>query len=119
MVQEQFIVAVLGGLLGRLPLLLVWAVGIVVAVVQWQKHSRVSALLVGGLAILLVNAVAGAVFNGYLPVMLSDGGMMQGSPGKMIAVVSVVQTLVSAIGWVFVLIAVFIARPALPEQRAA
>jgi len=78
----------------------------------------VSALLTGGLAVLLLNALAGAAFTGYLPLALAQGGGFA-SPGAIISAVSVVQTIISAIGWVLVLVAAFIARPEFPRERAA
>ncbi|HOA23761.1 MAG: hypothetical protein WBH90_01430 [Aggregatilineales bacterium] len=114
----EFASAFVGSLLGQLPLLLVWVAGIVVAFAQWHKHPRVSALLAGGLSILLLNALAGVVFTGYLPLALEqDGGAA--SVSAIIVTVNIVQNFISTVGWVLVLVAAFAARPALPQERRA
>lgn len=66
------IVAVLGNLLTRLPLILVWVVMGILAVVRWERHPRKSLLTLLAVVILFLQAVVGTFLNVRLPLWMSE-----------------------------------------------
>ena len=98
----------LGSLLTRLPLLLVWLIGIFVAVTRWDRHPRASLLVTVGLAIQLVLGLLDVGFNALVP------SLAEARIAVPLAVVygaySAVRSLISAAGWGLVLAAVFVDR---------
>jgi hypothetical protein len=55
-----------GFVLAHAPTMLACLVGIVLAVVRWRRHPRVSALLLGGFGLLLVLAPTATLVNAAL-----------------------------------------------------
>ncbi|HNT73600.1 MAG TPA: hypothetical protein PKH77_01135 [Anaerolineae bacterium] len=68
------IVAVLGNLLTRLPLILVWLVMGILAVVRWDRHPRKSLLTLLAVVILFLQAVVGTFLNIRLSLLMSTSG---------------------------------------------
>jgi hypothetical protein len=97
--------------LTRLPVLLIWLVGAVLALVWWKRHSRVSLYLLLALAALF----AGSLFN---PAGYSASPMFAGRywhSGEMTLLLlfgSIVQALLNTAAWVLILLAVFSGRKA-------
>ena len=85
--------------LPQVPLVLLFTVGIVLAIIRWQRHPLASLLLVVGATIELLLAVAYTV----LPYALENNG-------SMMAAFSVLR-LVGLVGTALVMAAVFVERP--------
>jgi hypothetical protein len=94
---------------GQLPLFLVWLIGLIVAIVRWGRHPRVSGLILVG-----VFAAAGATFGAQIvfrliPVLFKDGDF-----GRIFPLVSGFASLVHALAWTCLLLAAFSGREATP-----
>lgn len=98
----------LGGLLTQLPVLLVWVVGILLAVTRWGRHPRVSALLVAGLAIYVGMTLLAAGLNATVPWFASTRPAAY--VGLLLGIVSVGRSFIGAVAWGLVLAAVFADR---------
>jgi H+/gluconate symporter-like permease len=97
--------------LTRLPVLLIWLVGAVLALVWWKRHSRVSLYLLLALAALF----AGSLFSpaGYSASPMYSG--RYGHSGEMTLLLvfgSIVQAVLNTAAWVLILLAVFGGRKA-------
>lgn len=106
-------VAVQGSLscLTQCPVLLVWLVGVVLAIVHWRHHPRVSLLTVIGLAVLTVMTVVSVFLGTWLPRWLFESGRMSVNElGNVMAVVRVVESLISAGAFGLILAAIFSGR---------
>ena len=98
----------LGGLLTQLPVLAVLLVGVLLAVTRWSRHPRASALLLAGLAIQLVMGLLGLGLSAVLPWLV--GSIPGARVGVILQLVTIVRSLISAVGWGLVLAAVFADR---------
>jgi hypothetical protein len=103
------IIPSLSVLLIQLPVLLVWLVGLVLAIVYWKRHPRVSLLALIGLAGLFIANVLGSLVSLWLPLIVEQTGL----PGGMqqYALINAIRTiagsLISAVFWVLVIAAIF------------
>ena len=97
-----------GGLPTQLPVLLVWAVGIVLAVAHWRRHPRVSALLVAGLAIYMVATLLVAFLNATTPWFAARRPTAH--VGLLLGIASVGRSFIGAVAWGLALAAVFVDR---------
>ncbi len=100
--------SLLGGLLAQLPVLAVLLVGLLLVIMRWGRHPRASALLVAGLAIHLVVGLLALGLNAMLPWLA--GSIPGARVGVILQLVTVVRSLISAVGWGLVLAAVFADR---------
>lgn len=115
---EEVLSSIVGTLIARLPVLIVWAAGVVIAVVRWQRHRRVSMLLVLGLAILFVNSIVAGFLDVWLPIQLFRGGTHPPRVGLILTGRNILQSLIGAAGWALVLVAALAERPAAPSAAA-
>ncbi|MFP4345427.1 MAG: hypothetical protein ACLFU8_12100 [Anaerolineales bacterium] len=105
--QLQPIGAALGQYLLLLPLIIVWIVGIVIALTSWQKHPQISLYAVIGLGLLLLRGLVVTGVNVWLPISMYRRGMDVTRIGVISTVVGVVSALVASVGWVLILLAIF------------
>jgi hypothetical protein len=87
--------------------LLVWLAGIVIALITWKKHPRVSLLAVVALAILLILNLVGSALNMLLPLYLQQSGVGFSQIGIINIARGIVQALVVALAWSLILAAMF------------
>lgn len=89
------------------PLYLIWLIGIVLATLRMQRHPRVSTLVIIALILFILQSLIGTALSIWLPLTLRDGGLSASDIGSVFAFIGVFQTLVSAAGWICLLIALF------------
>ncbi|HHX45701.1 MAG TPA: hypothetical protein GX714_17230 [Chloroflexi bacterium] len=98
----------IAGLLTQVAMLAVWAVGLLLAVIRWRRHPRASALLVAGLVVHLFLSVVGIGLNVALPWLVHSGSGAR--VGVILQIVTVVRSLIGAVGWGLVLAGAFADR---------
>ena len=91
----------------QLPVLLVWLVGIVFALVRWPRHPRVSLAAMVAVLLALLASVGGDWLNVWVPMALQAWHMnlvvIRGVQAAMTGLLAVIQ----AAAWAVVLIAIF------------
>jgi hypothetical protein len=90
----------------RVPLLLVWLVGGILALVTWRRHPLVSGLSLGAFALLAINSVLGAALFWYM--------VERGGPRALRNLGNGILTLANVVAWALLLVALFIRRPQPP-----
>lgn len=103
----QPIGAALGQYLLLLPLVIIWIVGIVIAITSWRKHPQISLYAVIGLGLLLLRGLFVTGANVWLPISMYERGMAVGRIGVITTMVGVLSALVASVGWVLILLAIF------------
>lgn len=100
----------------QLPVLVLWMVGILIAMVRWPKHPWVSLLAVAafGLSLLISVAMAGAW--AMLPRMLDDSDFLREHRELVYPIIGLVNSSAHAVCGILLLFAVFgwRSRPAGP-----
>ncbi len=103
--EEGF--ALLPALITQLPIMSVWSVGIVVALVFWRRHSRVSTLTLIACAGFLIVAVSETFAQITVLDLIRDGRLNAGQFEGILAIINIVTAFMYTILWILVLIAIF------------
>ncbi len=104
--MESRLSAVLFSQVTHLPFLLVLVVGIVLSIVRWSAHPKVSMLSLLAFAMMLVSVIARM---GYLFWLIGgqDSGMAATQTRHVLTWINLSMSLFDLVGWVLLLIALF------------
>ena len=104
----ELLVASFTSFLVQLPVVLVWLVGLILALIFWKRHPRVSLLTVIAILGLLILSFLGTYLNIALPVTLHSRNNLSFSQLTMtLAVVNIIISVFSAILWGLLVAAIF------------
>ena len=110
-------------LLGQSPTLLVYLVGIVIAVVRMPRHPRPATFVLIGCVLLLAASIVSSLAQMWAFNSRSGSTASAASIGQMLIAVNLVLTFVRAGGFVLLIVAAFVAREtegsAFPVGQAA
>ena len=98
----------------QVPVLLVWLVGLIVALAHLGRHGRIARITVLALLILIARTLVVPLIQ----VWIQNNTPQVGQLGFRLAVLNVAAALVGAVAWMLVLMAVFgdrVERPAPSE----
>jgi hypothetical protein len=102
----------LGALVSRLPETLLWAAGLLLALLHWRRNPRIALLALMAFILLLTLQLVGGYLDTQLPVLLSaPGGLAAGNPGMALTFSACGQSLIAAVAWGLILLALFGGRP--------
>jgi hypothetical protein len=95
----------------RLPLFLLWLVGIGIAILRWRYHPRVSMSVILGFMILSFAACVGLLIVALLPQLMRD---FSGNRTiiNFIFLIQRIGPFIELAGWILVLVAIFSGRRA-------
>lgn len=96
-------------LLPRVPLLLVYAVGVVLAVVYWRTHRAVAVLAAGGCGVLAATTLTFPVVQWYV-MQQRQGGWGNAEVGVWLSAIGFASGLASALGTGLLVAAAFVSR---------
>jgi hypothetical protein len=105
--MDEIALGMLAQYLTQIPVLLAWLVGIILAIVYWRKHPRVSLLTLIAIVALLAKSLIGSAVAMWLPITLREQGWVASQIGVILVVIGIVQSLVSAVLWGLLLAAIF------------
>lgn len=90
-----------------IPMIIVWVIGVALALSRWRRHPRVSLFaLIAFLTLIGVTVIVRAVYI-WLPVAMRDHGWSTSEVGTIFTAVGIVSALVNAFAWAFVICAIF------------
>ena len=99
--------SILSILIVQLPLILVWVIGLVLAIIRWKRHPRASLFTLIAITGLMILSLAGSLLSVWLPVMIRTGGWDVSRIGVINTAVGFVRSLLAAILWGLLLAAIF------------
>ncbi|HEX8227863.1 MAG TPA: hypothetical protein VF826_00970 [Chloroflexia bacterium] len=108
---------ILASLATQLPALAVMIGGIIFAVLNWEKHPRVSRLTAIALGLLIALNVVGTILAFWLPLAVYRGSNSSTTLGLTFAIIGVVESFIAAGAWVLLLMAVFKGRSEVEASR--
>lgn len=109
--NREYGLVVLGmNILGQLPLLIVWLVGMILAVKNWQAYPKVSLLALIGFVTLILQSIVFSVVSMLLPEFLRQSSFSTSEIGMYFSVFGLVRSFFSAISWGFIVAAIFTYR---------
>ena len=94
-------------LLPSLPLYLIWIIGLVLSIVHWKKHSRVSLFTFISLSILLVLSLISVFLELWLPINAFNEGFSAREIGIIWMRIKVIASVISSIAWSMLFVAIF------------
>jgi hypothetical protein len=98
------------------PQLLIWLVGMALALVWWQRAPKVALVTCVDCGLFLLDALVGTAISVALPSMLIDNRQSATQVGTAFALLGGIRSLLHAALWAGVLFAIFSGRtPALPK----
>lgn len=104
----NYLPVILTSLASQLPLMLVWLVGFVFAIIRWKHHPRVSLLVLFALVLAFIGAIL-SVVSGMLPLILTQS---MDIPMRQVAtytsVFGFLNIALHFVMWVLLMIALFI-----------
>jgi hypothetical protein len=100
-------VLTLTAFLGMLPYVIVWLIGLVLSLVYWQRHPKVSRLTFIALAGFLITSFIFTFLRVWLPVTFQERGLSASKLGAAYTIINIVNSLVSAGLWGVLLAAIF------------
>ena len=103
----QTLLPTLSALVIQLPVLLVWLIGSILAIVFWKRHPKVSLFAMIGVCGLLLLTLITTYLNLWLPLMLSDRGVSATQIGITLGIKGIVTSVLSACFWVMIFVAIF------------
>jgi hypothetical protein len=110
---------ILTPLLFRLPLFLLWLVGMVLAVIRWKRHSRTSLATIAGCLVLSGSSLLQTILPPLFPELMKQALETRWLVDVYFIVMRILP-FVDLVGWIFVLAAIFGERkPALQQESAA
>jgi hypothetical protein len=102
----------------RSPLFILWFVGIVLAIIRWKRNGRASLFAIVGLIVLSFSTFFATLFPALLSELSSDFSNNR-SLFEFILMFMRVFPFLDAIGWVFILLAIFSGRKLEMKQEAS
>jgi hypothetical protein len=119
--MDEMLLPTLSTYLIQCPLFLIWLAGIVLAVIRWRKHPRVSLLAVIALVIIFIETIINTSLGMWLPLMLTEQGMNSNQVGTILSVWRCISSLVGLVIWGLLLAAIFgwrdeVLVPPVPEN---
>jgi hypothetical protein len=93
------------------PIYAVWFIGLIVALVRWNRHPKVSLLVTLATVLLFLNSVVANLLSIWLIHYSRDqAGFSHERMGWMLGVLGFVSPLVGAAGYAMLLVAAFMGR---------
>ena len=107
----EFLPGFLGNQAVRAPLYLVWLVAIILAILRWSRHPRVSLATVLGVVALWGVSLCVSFLDLWLPYSLRAKGMSMVQVSRVYAAIAIVNSILQAGCWAVLLFAIFGWRP--------
>jgi hypothetical protein len=90
-----------------IPMIIVWVIGIVLALSRWRRHPRVSQLMLTALALMIGATVVIRALYAWLPIAMRNRGWSMSEYGAFSTAIGIVSTLINAAAWALVISAAF------------
>ncbi|MBI4853741.1 MAG: hypothetical protein HY819_18260 [Acidobacteria bacterium] len=106
--QNEFLMITMY-VLGQLPMLVLWIVGIILAIKNWTAYPKVATLAMIGFITLILQTLVFSVVSVVLPQLLIRNDS-NSEVGLYFSIFGVVKSLFSAASWGLIVAAVFTQR---------
>jgi hypothetical protein len=89
------------------PVIIVWVIGIVLALSRWQRHPRVSQFTLIACVVMIVNLVGSRFLTIWLPITMRDRGQSVSQISLIFTIIGIITALIGAAAWALVICAIF------------
>ena len=101
------LVTILSTIVISLPVIIVWVIGIALALSRWRRHPRVSQFALIACAVMIINTAANRSLTIWMPLAMRDYGWTAVQIGSFFSAIGIITSLISATAWTLVICAVF------------
>lgn len=101
------LVTILSAIVISLPVIIVWVIGIALALSRWRRRPRVSQFALIACAVMIINTVANRSLTIWMPLAMRDYGWTTVQIGSIFTVIGIITALISATAWALVICAIF------------
>ncbi|HKC88414.1 MAG TPA: hypothetical protein VKG02_20680 [Blastocatellia bacterium] len=101
------LITILSTIVISLPVIIVWVIGIALALSRWRRHPRVSQFALIACAVMLINTAANRSLTIWMPLAMRDYGWTAVQIGSFFSAIGIITSLISATAWTLVICAVF------------
>jgi len=101
------LVTILSTIVISLPVIIVWVIGIALALSRWWRRPRVSQFALIACAVMIINTVASRSLTVWLPLAMRDYGWTTVQIGSIFTAIGIITALISATAWALVICAIF------------
>ena len=101
------LVTILSTIVISLPAIIVWVIGIALALSRWRRHPRVSQFALIACAVMIINTVANRSLTIWMPLAMRDYGWTAVQIGSFFTAIGIITSLISATAWTLVICAIF------------
>ena len=101
------LVTLLTTIMISLPAIIVWVIGIALALSRWRRHPRVSQLALIACAVMIINTVTNRSLTIWMPLAMRDYGWTSVQIGSIFTAIGIITALISATAWTLAICAIF------------
>jgi hypothetical protein len=94
-------------LLMNVPFYLTMLVGIVLCIVFWKRHPRVSMLALIAFILLSIDSLFGLALKAWITSFIASGGMRVSQIGMVSVAVNCLRSVLTVAAWVLIMISIF------------
>jgi len=107
MENSAVLMAILTQIAMLMPIIVVWAIGIILASARWKRHPRVSQFALIAFVVMIVTRVPASVLNIWLPITMENSGWAMTRISLILGAIGIVSKGIEAVAWAMVLWAIF------------
>jgi hypothetical protein len=98
----------LSSIVMSMPLILIWVIGIVLALSRWRRHPRVSLFAIIAFSVFIVSVIVVSILTARATTaMMSSPNLSVNETIPVLGIIVIIQQLISAVAWAFILGAIF------------
>ena len=90
-----------------MPVVIVWLIGVILAISRWRSHPQVSLFVIIAFVVMMGAAVVSRVTAMWAPMMMRERGWSMSEVGTIITSINIAYALINATAWALVLCAIF------------
>jgi hypothetical protein len=89
------------------PVIIVWVIGIILALSRWRRHPRASQFALIAFALMIGATVVVRALYLWLPIAMRNHGWSTREFGTISVAIGIVSTLINAAAWALIICAIF------------
>jgi hypothetical protein len=97
----------LNSLIFYLPLLILWAIGLIMTVANKDKNPKAAMLLITAMILLIIEVIISLGFSLFIPKIIMSMGVNYGNVGWIYALRSFLTVAISIVAWVLIFMVLF------------
>jgi hypothetical protein len=105
--MENFLLPYMALLLEYVPQYLVWIIGLILSIIHYKKHSKVSILTLISLSMLFAFSLIYTFLKLWLPINAMNKGIDVSDISTSLLLITIIKSLLSAVAWSMMITAIF------------